>query len=40
MEGAVVYMICTVLSWIVDIIRRARAAEISHPKAQPRHRES
>jgi hypothetical protein len=31
-EGAVVYMICTVLSWIVDIIRRARAADISHSK--------
>lgn len=31
-EGAVVYMICVVLSWIADIIRRARAAELSHPK--------
>ena len=30
-EGAVVYMICTVLSWIVDIIRRARADHASHP---------
>ena len=40
MEGAVVYMIFTTLSWIGAIIRRARAAEISHPKPQPRRRES
>lgn len=40
MEGAVVYMIFTTLSWIGTIIRRARAAEISHPKPHPRHRES
>ncbi|HEV2197772.1 MAG TPA: hypothetical protein VGR55_19465 [Candidatus Acidoferrum sp.] len=40
MAGAVVYMIFTTLCWIVAIIRRARAAEISHPKPQPRHRES
>lgn len=32
MEGAVVYMILTTLSWIGAIIRRARAAEISHHK--------
>ena len=38
MEGAVVYMIFTTLCWIGAIIRKARAAEISHP--QPRHRES
>jgi hypothetical protein len=36
MEGAVVYMIFTTLSWIAAIIRRARAAEVSHP----RHRAS
>lgn len=40
MEGAVVYMIFTTLSWIGTIIRRARAAEISHPKPEARHRES
>ena len=40
MEGAVVYMIFTTLSWVGKVIRRARAAEISHPKHQPRHRES
>jgi hypothetical protein len=40
MEGAVVYMIFTTLSWIGAIIRRARAVEISHPKPHPRHRES
>lgn len=39
MVGAVSYMIFTTLSWIGAIIRRARA-EISHPKPQPRHRES
>ncbi|HEY6943993.1 MAG TPA: hypothetical protein VI431_02550 [Candidatus Acidoferrum sp.] len=32
MEGAVVYMIFTTLSWIGAIIRRARAAEVSHPR--------
>ena len=32
MEGAVVYMLFTTLSWIGNIIRRARAAETSHPK--------
>jgi hypothetical protein len=32
MVGAVSYMMFTTLSWIVAIIRRARAAEISHPK--------
>ncbi|HVH71501.1 MAG TPA: hypothetical protein VNB49_10375 [Candidatus Dormibacteraeota bacterium] len=32
MEGAVVYTICTAVSWIVDIIRRARAADVSHSK--------
>ena len=31
MLGAVVYMILTTLSWIGTIIRRARAAHISHP---------
>lgn len=36
-EGAVVYMICAVLSWIVDIIRRAREAELAHPKPHPKH---
>lgn len=40
MEGAVVYMIFTTLSWIGVIIRKARAAEVSHPKAEPRRRES
>jgi len=40
MVGAVSYLIFTALCWIVTIIRRARAAEISHPKPQPRHRES
>lgn len=39
MIGAVSYMMFTTLSWIGAIIRRARA-EISHPKPQPRHRES
>ena len=32
MEGAVVYMIFTTLSWVGTIIRRARAAEATHPK--------
>lgn len=32
MEGIVVYMIFTTLSWIGTIIRRARAADISHSK--------
>ena len=40
MEGSVVYMIFTTLSWIGATIRRVRAAEISHPKPQPRRRES
>jgi hypothetical protein len=40
MEGAVVYMIFTTLSWVGTVIRRARAADISHPKPEPRHRES
>ncbi|HKW60958.1 MAG TPA: hypothetical protein VJN89_00310 [Candidatus Acidoferrum sp.] len=40
MIGAVSYMMFTTLSWIGTIIRRARAAEISHPKPEPRHRES
>jgi len=40
MVGTVVYMIFTTLCWIAAIIRKARAAEISHPKPQPRHRES
>jgi hypothetical protein len=40
MVGAVSYMMFTTLSWIGAIIRRARAAEISHSKPQPRHRES
>lgn len=31
-EGAVVYMIFTTLSWIGTIIRRARAAEMPHSK--------
>jgi cytochrome bd-type quinol oxidase subunit 2 len=31
MEGAVVYMILTTLSWIGTIIRRVRAAHVSHP---------
>ena len=30
MEGAVVYMLFTTLSWIGTIIRRARAAHVSH----------
>lgn len=32
MEGAVVYMIFTTLSWIGTIIRRVRAAEVSQHK--------
>lgn len=32
MEGAVVYMIFTTLSWVGTIVRRARAADASHPK--------
>ena len=42
MEGAVVYMIFTTLSWIGAIIRRAHdaAAEISHPKPHHRQHES
>lgn len=40
MVGAVSYMMFTTLSWIGAIIRRARAAEISHPKPQPERRES
>lgn len=40
MVGAVSYMIFTTLSWIGAIIRRARAAEISHPKPEPERRES
>ena len=40
MVGAVSYLIFTALCWIGTIIRRARAAEISHQKPQPRHRES
>lgn len=40
MIGAVSYMMFTTLSWIGAIIRRVRAAEISHPKPEPRHRES
>ena len=36
MEGAVVYMILTTLSWIGAIIRRARAADISHSKHEAR----
>jgi uncharacterized membrane protein YvlD (DUF360 family) len=32
MEGAVVYMLLTTLAWIGTIIRRARAADISHRK--------
>jgi hypothetical protein len=32
MVGAVSYMMFTTLSWIGAIIRRARAAEASHPK--------
>jgi len=32
MVGAVSYMMFTTLSWIAAIIRRARAAESSHPK--------
>ena len=40
MVGAVSYMMFTTLSWIGAIIRRARAAEISHPEPHPRHRES
>ena len=38
--GALAYLIFTTLSWIGTIIRRARAAEISHSKPQARHRES
>ena len=40
MIGIVSYMMFTTLSWIGAIIRRARAAEISHSKPQARHRES
>lgn len=40
MEGAVVYMIFTTLSWIGAIIRRAHDAEISHPKPHHRQHES
>lgn len=40
MVGAVSYMIFTTLSWIGAIIRRARAAEISHARPEARHRES
>ena len=40
MIGIVSYMMFTTLSWIGAIIRKARAAEISHPKPEPRHRES
>lgn len=35
MEGAIIYMILTTLSWIGTIIRRARAADISHPDHRP-----
>ena len=38
--GTVAYLIFTSLSWIGTIIRKARAAEISHPESHPRHRES
>jgi hypothetical protein len=38
--GTLAYLIFTTLSWIATMIRRVRAAEISHPEAQPRHRES
>ncbi len=31
MMGSIVYLILTTLSWIATIIRRARAAETSHP---------
>lgn len=40
MVGAVSYMMFTTLSWIAAIIRRARAAEISHPRPEPERRES
>src|SRR5215470_4971018 len=40
MVGAVSYLIFTTLCWIGTIIRRARAAQISHPKPQATHRES
>ncbi|HKD49749.1 MAG TPA: hypothetical protein VKB90_03075 [Candidatus Acidoferrum sp.] len=40
MIGAVSYMMFTTLSWIGAIIRRARAAEISHAKPEPGHREN
>jgi hypothetical protein len=40
MVGAVSYLIFTALCWIGTIIRRVRAAEISHPKTHPRRRES
>jgi len=40
MIGAVSYMMFTTLSWIGAIIRRAKAAEIPHPKPEPGHRES
>ncbi|HKW32175.1 MAG TPA: hypothetical protein VJN92_04170 [Candidatus Acidoferrum sp.] len=40
MAGAVSYMMSTTLSWIGAMIRKARAAEISRSKPQPRHRES
>lgn len=40
MIGAVSYMMFTTLSWIGAIVRKVRAAEVSHPKHQPKHRES
>ena len=40
MVGTVSYMMFTTLSWIGAIIRRARAAEISRSKPEPKHRES
>lgn len=40
MVGAVSYMMFTTLSWIGAIVRRVRAAEVSHPKPQPKHHES
>lgn len=40
MIGAVSYLIFTTLSWIGAIVRKVRAAEVSHPKTQPKHRES
>jgi hypothetical protein len=35
MLGAVLYMLVVTVSWIGTIIRRARAAHVSHPNHHP-----